>query len=409
MSDPLRILHVLDHSLPAQSGYTFRTRAILKEQERLGWDVWNLTGPKQPGGSGEPVEEVDGLAFYRTPPPKKSLSRLPVVRQVAIILEMIKRIRELADELKPDVIHAHSPALNGAAAFWVCWRLEIPMVYEVRAFWEDAAADLGTSLAWGPRYRLTRILETWVLRRAVRVVTICEGLKREMMGRWIPGKKITVVPNAVDLARFSKSGGALAPGRLRRELGLAGKRVIGFVGSFYHYEGLHLLIKAMSRMLKKNPDIRLLLVGGGPEEKRLIEAAAPLGDKIIFTGRVPHDRVETYYDLIECLVYPRLPIRLTELVTPLKPLEAMAQGRLVAASDVGGHRELIKDGETGALFKAGDADAVAWAVLRLLRDPALQAKLKEEGRRFVQEERQWPNSVANYQEVYDKALAWEYK
>jgi glycosyltransferase involved in cell wall biosynthesis len=130
-----------------------------------------------------------------------------------------------------------------------------------------------------------------------------------------------------------------------------------------------------------------------------------LADAVVFTGRVPHAEVARYYDLVDAFVYPRLSMRLTDLVTPLKPLEAMAQGRLVVASDVGGHRELIRDGETGVLFRAGDAAALARAVESLFanrdRWPALQAA----GRRFVEQERNWRASVARYEAVYARAIA----
>jgi glycosyltransferase involved in cell wall biosynthesis len=149
-----------------------------------------------------------------------------------------------------------------------------------------------------------------------------------------------------------------------------------------------------------------LLVGGGAQESALKSLAAELGiaKEVVFTGRVPHGEVQSYYDLIDVLAYPRLSMRLTELVTPLKPLEAMAQGRLLVASDVGGHRELIRHGETGILFKAGDAAALAAAVLTLVRQPERWPALKEAARAFVERERNWQASVARYQGIYDKLL-----
>jgi len=158
--------------------------------------------------------------------------------------------------------------------------------------------------------------------------------------------------------------------------------------------------------LARESNVRVLLVGGGPQEvflKRLAEERG-IADKVIFTGRVPHTEVQCYYDLIDVLVYPRLAIRLTELVTPLKPLEAMAQGRLVVASDVGGHRELIRDGETGVLFRAGDATELAAGILELLARPQRWATLEAAARRFVESERNWSGSVARYRPVYAAIL-----
>jgi glycosyltransferase involved in cell wall biosynthesis len=183
--------------------------------------------------------------------------------------------------------------------------------------------------------------------------------------------------------------------------------VLGFIGSFYAYEGLDLLLEALPEMLAKRPEVRLLLVGGGPQDAALKAQAQALGiaDKIVFTGRVPHAEVNRYYDLVDVLVYPRHSMRLTELVTPLKPLEAMAQGRLLVASDVGGHKELIRDGETGVLFKAGDAKRLAAATLDLLSKPETWSGMRQRGRGFVENERNWRVSVSNYPAVYERLLA----
>ena len=146
----------------------------------------------------------------------------------------------------------------------------------------------------------------------------------------------------------------------------------------------------------------MLLVGGGPQEAALKAQAQSLGlaDRVVFTGRVPHDQVQRYYDLVDVLAYPRHSMRLTELVTPLKPLEAMAQGRLLVASDVGGHKELIRHGETGWLFRAGSAKALADAVEQLLARREQWPQLRAAGRLFVERERNWAASVARYRPVY---------
>ena len=392
----MRILHILDHSIPLHSGYTFRTAAILREQRALGWETFHLSSPKQ-GVTAAMVEEVDGLRFHRTALPPPAASGVAELRQMRAVQA---RIEELARELRPDVLHAHSPVLNAIPAIRAGRKLGIPVVYEIRAFWEDAAVDHGTTTEGSVRYRVTRALETWALKRIDHAFTICEGLRRDIVERGIPAAKLTVIPNAVDVEGFQLSGAADPV--LRRELGLEGTTVLGFVGSFYAYEGLDLLLEAFPALLKKRPELRLLLVGGGPQEANLKAQAQRLGvaDKLIFTGRVPHSEVSRYYDQIDLLAYPRHSMRLTELVTPLKPLEAMAQGRLFVASDVGGHRELIRDGETGTLFKAGSADALAEAVLDMLAHRERWPAMRAAGRHFVEDVRNWKNSVANYAAVY---------
>ena len=404
----IRILHVLDHSIPLHSGYTFRTRSILQEQRALGWETYHLTSPKQ-GAVKQAREEVDGLTFYRTEPASGALSKLPVLNQLAVIDALAKRLLEVAKEVKPDVIHAHSPALNAVAALRVGRKLGIPVVYEIRAFWEDAAVDHGTSKEWGLRYRLTRGMETWALKRVNAATTICEGLRAEIVSRGIPAQKVEVIPNAVDIGDFSTDG--VRDEALAAQLGLEGRTVLGFIGSFYAYEGLDILLNALPAMLAKRPELRVLLVGGGPQDENLRQQAKDLGvaDSVIFTGRVPHSEVQRYYNLVDVLCYPRHKMRLTDLVTPLKPLEAMAQGRLMVASDVGGHKELIEDGRTGVLFKAGDAQALAAKVLALLDTPQQWPEFRQRGRHFVEAERNWAASVARYKQVYGgvarKALA----
>ena len=182
--------------------------------------------------------------------------------------------------------------------------------------------------------------------------------------------------------------------------------MIGFIGSFYAYEGLPLLIEACAQLFKKDDDIRLLLVGGGPDEPIIKQKIDELGlqDKIVLTGRVPHSDVQDYYNLVDIFVYPRYAMRLTELVTPLKPLEAMAQGQLVVASDVGGHKELIKHGNNGFLFKADNVDSLVETVLNVFDSKDEWETIRQQGREYVEQERNWPASVANYQKVYPSIL-----
>ncbi|WP_218106383.1 TIGR04063 family PEP-CTERM/XrtA system glycosyltransferase [Duganella sp. SG902] len=399
----MRILHILDHSAPLHSGYTFRTLAILSQQRKMGWHTIHLTSAKQGAGAAE--QQVDGWHFFRTPPARHWWARLPVLGQLAVIAGLTRRMRQIARAARPHVLHAHSPSLNAIAALRVGRALDIPVVYEIRAFWEDAAADHGTSPSGGVRYHLSRALETYALRRVDAVTTICEGLRADIIARGIPAPRVTVIPNAVDNHRFRA---APPPNRLlARRLGLGGQPLLGFIGSFYTYEGLTLLVQAMPRMLASMPALQLLLVGGGAQEEELRKLVARLGlrDKVRFAGRVPHDQIAGYYSLIDILVYPRLPMRLTELVTPLKPLEAMAQGRLVVASDVGGHREMIEHGKTGMLFRAGDAEALAAQVLHLVRHPELWPVLRRQARAYVEGERSWSASVARYRDIYQRLLA----
>jgi len=392
----LRILHVLDHSIPLHSGYTFRTLAILREQRKLGWQTLQLTSPKQ-GATEVSKEEVEGWTFHRTPSARGD----GLLKQMQLTA---RRIAEVMREIEPDLIHAHSPVLNALPSLWAGRRHGLPVVYEMRASWEDAAVDHGTTTEGSLRYRMSRAAESFALRRADAIATICEGLRADIAVRGIDPARITVIPNAVDASTFTF--GVTPDAELRRSLGLEGAVVLGFAGSFYGYEGLDLLLVAARQLLPKHPNLRVLLVGGGPQEAKLRTQATAdgLNGRVVFTGRVPHAQVQRYYEQIDVLAYPRLPIRLTELVTPLKPLEAMAQGVMFVASDVGGHRELVRDGETGTLFKAGDAAALAAAIEGLLAQRERWPERRAAARRFVEVERSWAGSVARYHEVYRRAL-----
>jgi PEP-CTERM/exosortase A-associated glycosyltransferase len=399
----MRILHVLDHSLPLHSGYTFRTAAILREQRALGWETLQLTTPRH-GKAGAEIEEADGWRFHRTSL-HNPISALPGAIYLQEMAATARRLRELSASFRPDVLHAHSPVLNALPALHVGRQRGIPVVYEVRALWEDAAVDHGRTREGSLRYRASRALETFALRRADHITTICEGLRDEIAARGIARDRITVIPNAVDTDEFR--AGTEPDAALRRRLGLEDATVVGFAGSFYAYEGLDLLIEAAARLVPSVPALKLLLVGGGFQGQALRSLAAERGlaDRVIFTGRVPHGDVRRYYDLIDVLAYPRHRMRLTDLVTPLKPLEAMAQGRMFVASDVGGHRELVRDGETGFLFPAGDAAALARTLETVLARRIEWPRLSAQARRFVETERTWTRSVGGYARVYQSLLA----
>jgi len=402
----MKILHILDHSIPLQSGYTFRTRNILRHQRALGWETAHVTGLKHGISAGKKAdktasgEEVDDLFFYRTVDTDSLFNKIPVLNQWYVVQTLAKRIAEVIEEEKPDVLHAHSPALNGLAALQAAKKFNLPVVYECRAFWEDAAVDHGTSKEMGLRYRVTRALESKVFREATAVTTICEGLRQDIVDRGIPAEKVTVIPNAVDIEHFNV--GEQANPEMQDKLGLSGKTVLGFIGSFYAYEGIPLLLEAMPNMVASNPDLRLLLVGGGPQEELIKSKVVELGlqDVVVMTGRVPHSEVQDYYNLVDVFIYPRLSMRLTDLVTPLKPLEAMAQGKLVIASNVGGHQELISHGENGSLFQADNPNELASAVLALLGGKESWSVMRANGRKFVEDERNWANSVSRYQKIY---------
>ncbi len=396
----MKILHILDHYLPLFSGYTFRSSYVLKNQKNvLNHDPVVVTSVKQ-GPSDTPMEEFDGIRVHRTPV-KGAPGRIPVLREYLQMKALEKSILAVAAIEKPKVLHAHSPVLNAWPAIWAGRKLGIPVVYEIRAFWEDAAVDHGTTTEGSLRYRATRALETRACFKADAVVTICEGLRKGLLERGLDKAKLFVLPNGVEADKFPPPA---LDADLRDRLGLKGKTVLGFIGSLYRYEGLKLLLDSMPLMLKTRPDLACLIVGGGfdGEEDELRAQAARLGiaNQVKVTGKVPHSEVNGYYSIIDVLVYPRIRSRLLELVTPLKPLEAMSMEKLVVGSDVGGIKELIEHGSNGLLFKADDAADLAATVLGALDRPDEMERLRKAARVHVKDKRSWHKLIEAHREVY---------
>lgn len=393
------VLHIVDHSLPVVSGYSTRTLGIVTFQTALGLRPVVLTSPKH-GPAALDREELDGIPHYRTPVTIPGDRGLPYLSQLWLMCQLARRIDAVARAERANVLHAHSPILNGLPALWVGRKLGLPVVYEARAFWEDAAVDHETTREQSFRYRVSRALETFVFRRADRVVTIGEAMRNEIVARGVEPSRLAVVPNGVDVDRFRPMPRRV---ELARDLGLRGGPILGFVGSFYHYEGLGFLLDALPALRRRMPGCRLLLVGSGQEEPALRARATEIGNGVLFAGQVPHHRIPEFYSLIDVFVCPRRRMRLTELVTPLKPLEAMAAGCPVVASDVGGLRELVQHEVTGLIFRAESTASLVREVARVGHDANFRARLGAAAREHVVRQRTWEQVVSRYLTIYPAA------
>lgn len=407
---PLRILHIFDHSLPKHSGYTYRSLAILREQQSRGYETLLLSGPRQyehaddkPWQKDE-AEHVDGWQFWRTS--SGPLARIPGWgRHLDVVVQLQSRIKDLIGRYKIDVVHAHSPALNGLAALRAAQTIGIPVVYEVRALWEDAAVSHGDTHAHSLRYRWSRALESYVLKRADAAVVICEGLRHDVISRGIPTSKVTVVPNAVDPEEMVEERTLQDPWLVAERQ--RGSVVLGFIGSFYAYEGLHHLLALVAAWPSSAPPIVVVLIGDGPQTDRLRREIVQrkLEDRIRILGPLHRLQALTYYQGIDICVYPRDPMPLTDRVTPLKPLEAMAHNCLVLASDVAGHRELITHDETGFLFKAGDVNDALQQLQALLARKNEWPRLKQQAKQHVLSHHSWPHNGEIYEKIYRDVLS----
>jgi PEP-CTERM/exosortase A-associated glycosyltransferase len=405
----LRVLHVLDHSRPLLSGYTVRSHSLIAAQKSFGFLPEAITGPlHQLDDVGARHICVDEISYRRTPIPEGWARhafdrRFPFLRALAVVRLLRRHILSRLVEVPIDVVHAHSPALCGLAALQAARRRGMPFVYEIRAFWEDAAVDQNRTHPTSLRYHLGRQLEGYVASRADAVVGISQHILADLRARGINSEKLFHVPNGVDAQRFNPRP---RDASLLQELGLRNEPVMGFIGSLYRYEGIAWLVRAAAKLRSRGILFQILIVGQGEEMPEIENAIRETGakDYVRTVGQVQHDQVQRYYSLMDVLVFPRRSIRLTELTTPLKPLEAMAQGKAVLASNVGGIRELVGQGAC-LLFEPDNVDDFCDKAAELLTNEQFRSDLGQRGREMVMREKDWNVLVRNYQTIYDFVLS----
>lgn len=400
-----RILHLLETSLPQKrAGYTFRSHYILRGQRELGLESAAVTRGGFPADQGvrNPVEleVIDGVPYQRADlDGYRGFSRCPLD---VYLTHHALAVRSLAERERPELLHAASNFKNGVVARAVAEACSIPWVYEVRGVWEDTGVANGIIAPDSDRYRYHREMETECMRAAHAVVTLSDTMKREICSRGVDPETVFVVPNGVDVDRFPV---VERDAELARQLGVHDAPVIGYVGTFSAYEGLDTLVRAHAKLVARLPAARLLLVGDGKEADALRGLARSLdvADSVVFTGRVDHGEVLRHYSLIDVFALPRKPSRVTRIVTPLKPFEAMATGRAVLVSDVDALKEIVTVGKTGEAFRAGEVDALYRACVALIENPAHRRELGAAAAAWVRRERSWTSIVARYPAVYDAA------
>jgi glycogen synthase len=404
-----RVLHLLDHSWPILDGYSQRSRSIVESQLLIGMQPHVLTGPSQLVDDPEATEQLmQGVSYSRTVVQagiavQVIRNRLPILRELTMVRLMERRIEELCDAESFDVLHAHSPALCGLAALRASRSRRIPFVYEVRSFWEDSAVVQNKTTHVSLRYRLGRGLETFVARRAHAIVGISRAILKDLEARPIAVPKLFHVPNGVDAARFVPR---IRDEVLATELGVSNVPTIGYLGTLFPWEGIPWLVRAAAQLHASGIVFKLLIVGDGAAAAEVRDTIQALHarDYISFLGRVPNDQVERYYSVMDVLVYPRLNVRTSEIVTPLKPLEAMALGKPVIGSAMGGVRELIEPEVTGLLFEPENIQDFCRQTRRLLQDQDLQCKLGAKARQVVATEKDWKVLACLYEGIYDEAV-----
>jgi len=398
----MRILHVMDHSLPRSDGYSIRAKYLLEAQAAAGHEVVVLTSPSQ--GAEARDTESGGLA-YRRSQYTRAEARLAAVggKQLVFGRAITRGMRRLFETERFDLVHAHTPFTVARPALAMARRMQIPFIYEKRNLWEESARTRGKLSGRWPFFQLSRAVDRWVTRRSDAVCTITRALRDHTIALGAPADRVFVVGNGVDTAAFQPR--EPSPG-LREECLQSGSFVFGFIGSFFSFEGLPLLVDAFDRLRRRLPGVRMVLVGDGEDRSKVAQVIAErsLTAHVLLTGVVAHSRVADFYAAIDVLVYPRYRTNLTEMVSPLKPLEPMAMGRCVLGSDVGGIRELVLDGETGLLFAADDSNDLENKMFALASGEIDTRSLGAAARRYVIANREWKHMSQMYGAAYERAL-----
>ncbi|MFI2485272.1 glycosyltransferase [Promicromonospora kroppenstedtii] len=405
-SGAVTVLHHLTNSLPhTQSGYTLRSHAILVAQRAHGLDASATTRPGYPltigslGARGTDV--VDGVAYRRLVPARATSD---AARRAAQETDLLV---EAARAAGAHVLHTTTPAAVGSLARAAARRLGIPWVYEVRGLPEETwVAAQGTSearacAAASRRRALMQAKETELALAADAVVTLSGTMRDALVARGVPAGHITVVPNAVPDALLA--GHHPTPEAARAALGLPAGPAIGTVSSLVDYEGLETVVRTVATLRARGQEVTGVLVGDGVSRPGLARLARELGvaEHVVLPGRVPPDVALTWLAALDVVLVPRRDHEVTRLVTPLKPVEAMAVGRPVVASALPALAEAV--GGAGLHVDADDLAGWADAVGGLLADAGRRAELVELGH-GVATERTWVRNAETYLGIYRKCL-----
>lgn len=394
-----RILHIVGRSLPhTQVGYTLRTHATVRAQKALGMEPHVVTRFGFPDSSQPhaPPELLDGIQHHRIPGDTHAVQRLD-----DRLNRSIEYLASLVSDLSPSVLHAASDYRNALLAIELARRFDIPVVYEIRGFWEDTwlTRQKGAD-EHSERYLLRQSIENQCITSADRIVTLSDSMRHRIAARGADPNNVWVIPNAVDPEAFDPSDRDDA---LAAELGLSpGNVTLGYISTFVEYEGIPYLIDALAKLRARGYPVNLLLVGEGPERARLQAQVRHLGlqDRVTLTGPVPHTEIPRYYRLIDIFVVPRTGDRVCHLVTPLKPYEAMASGRPLVVSSVDALRELVNENGAGLVFRHDDPTSLANTLETLLDRPHHRSKLGAAARDCVLTHHTWHRNAQRYAHLY---------
>lgn len=421
--EPNRAVYILHNSLPFSSGgYATRSHGIASGLARAGYEVIVLTRPGFPldantklKASDVPLEAtIDGIRYERILEPMRATALLktgglPTDEYLATAADVLT---EKLRALRPAVVIGASNYQTALPAMIAARRLGLPFVYEVRGFWEvtriSRQPQFGETLA----YAVERAMEGGLAARADQVFTLTAAMRDELIDRGVEADKIDLLPNSCDPTRFHPGGRDTA---LAQRLNIpAHVPVIGYIGTFVHYEGLEDLAGACALLKAQNIEFRLLMVGNedvsgtgvGPITQAVQDIAKDAGfsDWLIMPGRIPHSEVESHYSLIDIAPFPRKPLPVCEMVSPMKPLEAMAMKKAVLVSSVRALSEMVRHDHNGLVFEKGNVDDFSRQLRMLIEQPELRTRLGENGRLWVEQERTWLKTGGKAHDVIDAKL-----
>ncbi len=396
------VLHLVTDDLPATSaGYTIRTHeiAVAQRAARLDPHVATRCGYPVTLGrlDGRRLVVLDGVPYHRLLP-----WLMPGHADAAADLGL-ELAAGLTSRIRPAGLHAASNFANARLALALRERYGLPVVYEVRGFWEDTWLSRhpdSAKLASSELYQRNRDTETRCMLAADLVVTLGDAMREEIVARGVPAEKILIVPNAVSQEFLKPLPDAAT---LRYELNIdPDEYVVGVVSSLVPHEGIGTLLEATAILRGRRVPARALIVGDGPERAALQRQAADIGlaEAAVFTGRVPAAKVRQFHALLDIFVVPRTSDRVCQLVTPLKPIEAMASGLCVVTSQVKALTEIVKHEVTGMQTVPQDPVSLADCLERLLYSPDIRRKLGDNAREWVARDRTWAHNAARYRDAY---------
>ena len=410
------IIYHASQSMPhTTSGYAIRTHGLVSSLVKREIDVNTILRYGYPLDRNDFREDrikstatVDDVSYHfsHTERKDRSLINYQEIYNFNSLEKYLRRsissLVSYSTEFKPRIIHSASNFVVGIAGAEAAKELGIKSIYEIRGFWHLTQSTKRLGYENSDHYNLSEQLEIEAAKMSDHVFTITYALKEILIEEGIDAQKITVLPNAVDPEKFRIMQ---KDETLEKRLNFKGKVVIGYIGSFVKYEGLDILLEACSLLYKKVGDIfRLLLVGDGDMMHALRDATRflQLEDVVTFTGRVSHDEVNKYYSLIDIAPLPRKGLRVCELVSPLKPFEAMASGKVLITSSVKALAEIVVEGKTGLVFEKDNAEQLAEKLESVIIDEKLREEIGKNARKWVVENHSWDLIAQRVTDVYNK-------